>query len=166
MISLEKWEILTPLQKLPKNVGDLGKLVAAKGFKNVPTVQEIAQSGHTEHNHCSAQPRDTSSCFWSQRLERATGSRKLINNNFLLSWNAIEAITTFLWKRTLVVKRIHLIIEHCIILITSSPPPHLRCFLSQWKKYLVYGYFSKIISIICFMHKNTLLSNILEMVEY
>ena len=24
-ISLEKWWILTPLQKLPKNVGDLGK---------------------------------------------------------------------------------------------------------------------------------------------
>ena len=33
MISLEKWKILTPLQKLPKNVGDLGKLIVAKGFK-------------------------------------------------------------------------------------------------------------------------------------
>ena len=32
MISLEKWYILTPLQKLPKNVGDLGKLIAVKGF--------------------------------------------------------------------------------------------------------------------------------------
>ena len=29
MISLEK---LTPLQKLPKNVGDLCKLIVAKGF--------------------------------------------------------------------------------------------------------------------------------------
>ena len=28
--------ILTPLQKLPKNVGDLGKLIAAKGFKGCP----------------------------------------------------------------------------------------------------------------------------------
>ena len=27
---------MTPLQKLPKNVGDLGKLIAAKGFKNLP----------------------------------------------------------------------------------------------------------------------------------
>ena len=36
MISLEKWHILTPLQKLPKNVGDLGKLIVAKGFKNCP----------------------------------------------------------------------------------------------------------------------------------
>ena len=35
MISLEKWNILTPLQKLPKKVGDLGKLIAAKGFKKL-----------------------------------------------------------------------------------------------------------------------------------
>ena len=38
MISLEKWQILTPLQKLPKNVGDIGKLIAAKGFKKLPKV--------------------------------------------------------------------------------------------------------------------------------
>ena len=30
MMSLEKLENLTPLQKLPKNVGDLGKLLVAK----------------------------------------------------------------------------------------------------------------------------------------
>ena len=36
MISLEKWKILTPLQKLPKNVGDLGKIIVAKGFKSWP----------------------------------------------------------------------------------------------------------------------------------
>ena len=34
-------------QKLHKNVRDLGKLFVAKGFKNVPKVQKIAQSGHT-----------------------------------------------------------------------------------------------------------------------
>ena len=39
MISLEKWQILTPLQKLPKNVGDLGKLIVAKVFKKLPKVQ-------------------------------------------------------------------------------------------------------------------------------
>ena len=38
MISLEKWKILTPLQKLPKNVVDLGKLIAATGFKKLPKV--------------------------------------------------------------------------------------------------------------------------------
>ena len=39
--------ILTPLQKLPKNVGELGKLIVAKGFEKMPKVQKIAQSGHT-----------------------------------------------------------------------------------------------------------------------
>ena len=39
MISLEIWEILTPLQKLPKNVGDLGKLIVVKGFEKLPKVQ-------------------------------------------------------------------------------------------------------------------------------
>ena len=33
MILQEKLKILTPLQKLPKNLGDLGKLIVAKGFE-------------------------------------------------------------------------------------------------------------------------------------
>ena len=33
MISLEKWKILTSLQKLPKNVGDLEKFSVTKDFK-------------------------------------------------------------------------------------------------------------------------------------
>ena len=40
MISPEILKILTPLQKLPKNVGDLGKLIVAKGFKNLPKVNK------------------------------------------------------------------------------------------------------------------------------
>ena len=39
MISLEKLKILTPLQNLPKNVGYLGKLSVAKGFKKWSKVQ-------------------------------------------------------------------------------------------------------------------------------
>ena len=39
IISLEKWCILTPFQKLPKNVGDLVKLMVAKGFKKLPKIQ-------------------------------------------------------------------------------------------------------------------------------
>ena len=39
MISLEKWKILTPLQKLPKFVGDLGKIIVATGFNKLPKVQ-------------------------------------------------------------------------------------------------------------------------------
>ena len=39
MISLEKLKILTPLQKLPTNVGYLGELVVDNGFKKLPKVQ-------------------------------------------------------------------------------------------------------------------------------
>ena len=39
MISLQKLKILTPLQKLPENVGDLDKLIVAKDFKNLPKIQ-------------------------------------------------------------------------------------------------------------------------------
>ena len=34
---------------MPKNVGDLGKLIVPKGFKKLSKVQKIAQSGHTDH---------------------------------------------------------------------------------------------------------------------
>ena len=47
MISLEKWMILTPSQKLPSNVGDLGKIIVFTGFEWLHKVQKIAQSGHT-----------------------------------------------------------------------------------------------------------------------
>ena len=49
MILLEKSQILTTLQKLPKNVGDLDKLIVAKGFKKLPKVQKIPKSGHTDN---------------------------------------------------------------------------------------------------------------------
>ena len=39
MISVEKLKILTPLQKLPKNVGNLGKLIVTTGFEKLPKVQ-------------------------------------------------------------------------------------------------------------------------------
>ena len=38
-MSINKVTILTPLQKLPKNVGDLGKLIVATGFEKLPKVQ-------------------------------------------------------------------------------------------------------------------------------
>ena len=49
MISLEKWMILTPFQKLHNNVGDLGKIIVAASFEWLPKVQKIAQSGHTDY---------------------------------------------------------------------------------------------------------------------
>ena len=48
MISPEKWWILAPLQKLPNNVGDLGKIILATIFKWLPKVQKIAQSGYID----------------------------------------------------------------------------------------------------------------------
>ena len=42
--------ILTPLQKLPNNVVDLGKIIVATSFEWLPKVQKIAQSGHTGWN--------------------------------------------------------------------------------------------------------------------
>ena len=41
---------MTPLQNLPGDVGDLGKLIVAIGFKKLPKVQKIAKSGHTAEN--------------------------------------------------------------------------------------------------------------------
>ena len=42
--------ILTPLQKLPNNEGDLGKIIVATGLECLPKKQKIAQSGHTAYN--------------------------------------------------------------------------------------------------------------------
>ena len=40
MISLEKLKIYPKItQKLPKTVGDFGKLIVAEGFKKLPKVQ-------------------------------------------------------------------------------------------------------------------------------
>ena len=39
MIPLEKWKILTPLEKLPINLGDLGKIIITTGFEKLPKVQ-------------------------------------------------------------------------------------------------------------------------------
>ena len=39
MISIEKLKILTTLQKLPKIVGNLVKLIVATGFEKLPKFQ-------------------------------------------------------------------------------------------------------------------------------
>ena len=39
MISLAKWKILTILQKIAENVGNLGKKIVATGFEKLAKVQ-------------------------------------------------------------------------------------------------------------------------------
>ena len=65
MILLEKVKILTPLQKLPKNVWDLGKIIVAKGFKKLHKVQKIAQSGHTAYHRTLTTVGEGSTYGWS-----------------------------------------------------------------------------------------------------
>ena len=57
--------ILTPLQKLTKNVGDLGKFFVAKCFELLPKVQKIAQYGHTVCNRSSETNQK-----WSEAMKR------------------------------------------------------------------------------------------------
>ena len=42
LFSLEKLKNLTPLQKLPQNVGDFYQIIVATGFEKLPKVQKIA----------------------------------------------------------------------------------------------------------------------------
>ena len=73
MILIEKSYILTPLQKLLQNDRDLGKLIVAKGFKKLPKVQKIAQSGHTDDicpfikNYFSFPNKDKPSSFFIKK---------------------------------------------------------------------------------------------------
>ena len=51
-------------KKLPKNVGDLGKLIVTKGIKKLPKVQKIAQSGHTEAGYGPFLRTDNEQNWW------------------------------------------------------------------------------------------------------
>ena len=79
MISQEKLKILTHLQKLPMNVGDLGNLIVAKGFKKLPKVQQITQSSHTASLSLLASPR-VSSVVRDKRI-LGTSSFRLDNHS-------------------------------------------------------------------------------------
>ena len=52
MISHQKFKILTHLQKLPKNVGYLGKLMVDTGFEKLPKVQK----NHPIWSHWTVNP--------------------------------------------------------------------------------------------------------------
>ena len=74
MISQEKWMTLAHLQKLPKNVRDLDKLIVSKGFKKLPKVQKIAQSGHTDQECCLC-------TIWSWGTQHAPAKKIIVNND-------------------------------------------------------------------------------------
>ena len=58
------------LQKLPKNVRDLGKLIVAKGLKKLPKVQKTAQSGHTGEGIVGGRVRFVRNAFSQSQNER------------------------------------------------------------------------------------------------
>ena len=83
MVSLEKWMILTHLQKLPKNGEDWGKWIVTKGFEKLPKVQNIAQSGHTARG------------LQLPKCSRLELNKKKKNNNNLCSSRGSTLPSTF-----------------------------------------------------------------------
>ena len=109
MISVEKWKILTHLQKLPKNVGDLGKIIVAIGFEKFPKVQSIAQSGHTvcECNFNLNQNRQLVVVGFLVENNSAPIAHFLLHphlrhlqDSFLLLANVERRTRTLLWRRS------------------------------------------------------------------
>ena len=71
--------ILTPLQKLPKNGEDWGKLIVANDLKKLPKVQNIAQSSHTEQDAVTVRTKNRQ----TQTLRQTEAKRKRFSTN---SW--------------------------------------------------------------------------------
>ena len=62
-------------------LGDLGKLIVAKGFKKLPKVQKIARSGHTGKYHRLAGLQFYIIISFNQMQTSQTG------NQMYLQWN-------------------------------------------------------------------------------
>ena len=71
--------ILTPLQKLPKNGEDWGKLIVAKGFKKLPKVLNITQSGHTGSNGKYFTPKEKIFFLWKWKIAVQSFHVKYLN---------------------------------------------------------------------------------------
>ena len=80
MISLEKLKVLAPLQKLPKSVADLGKIMLPKALKSCPESNKSSKSGHTAPN--------SSSFFLRMSTTRSTRSG---THSFYLPMHATHA---------------------------------------------------------------------------
>ena len=98
MISQEKWMILAPVQKLPKNVGDLGKLIVAKGYKRLPKVQKIANFGHTvsfTQPHYQMHLTHSLACIFTHSNEFILYSHFLIGTHLSLSFSQTHRSVTY-----------------------------------------------------------------------
>ena len=96
MISLDKGMMLTPLQKLPSNVGNLGKIIVATGFEWLPKVQKTAQSGHTEGRLPGSFSTCCQVCAWKIRLNDFFSNAFSINlRDFCRSITNILAFPSF-----------------------------------------------------------------------
>ena len=90
MILPQKWMILPPLQKLPNNVSNLGKIIVATGFECLPKKQKIAQSGHTGYHQLKTCARISVRCSPSIRTQLLARSS--------CTWDYLKA-TTPLWMK-------------------------------------------------------------------
>ena len=90
MISLETWKIKITLQKLPKNVSNLGKIIVATGFEKLTKVQLIAQSGHTGH-----QPASQRAIFIFQQRRRWWMELRLSSLHFEFPIQILQIVWAF-----------------------------------------------------------------------
>ena len=74
------------LQKLPQNVGDLGKLIVVKGIKKLPKVQKIAQSGYTSQFNIVTLSRllQKGLFVWALKIHKNPTSKVLVTQNYYL----------------------------------------------------------------------------------
>ena len=83
------------MQKLSKNVGDFGKLIVAKGFKNLPKVQKIAQSGHTARDG----PFKKVTMKQEKIMPRGAGAEAVDKTGVHRNTKMYMQLSTMLWTR-------------------------------------------------------------------
>ena len=102
-------------------MGDLGKLIAAKGFKKLPKVQKIAKSGHTVSNRqriCHFSGQDGGARPYSQHKNQQLRQQAILAQNGLLPesllWDYIIQLTSGL-------RQIHSASLACRTLVSYNP---------------------------------------------
>ena len=103
MISLEKLQILSPLQKLPKNVGDLGELIVFKALKTCtqsnksPNLVTLAVSQLRRRGVMSGIFCRQSSCGKVHTLSQCDQiCQNLDTGDFLSLWRFFKSLAIFI----------------------------------------------------------------------